>query len=166
MSDDLVKSMEDDLRIGCSASIGDTQKAVATIKEQAAEITRLRAAINNALLEPWLDGQLNGTWHQKTIGPNETPEEAVKRLVSVRAEWAVYKNNCENPVIAELRAALATARREGMEKAAKIGDRHIEIGEVLSETEADKRLADNIKMQVGAMKQVVDAIRAAAKEEK
>ena len=61
---------------------------------------------------------------------------------------------------------VATARQEGMEKAAKIGDRHIEIGEVLSETEADKRLADNIKMQVGAMKQVVDAIRAAAKEEK
>ncbi|MFN8994548.1 MAG: hypothetical protein ACK5X3_12925 [Pseudomonadota bacterium] len=85
-----------------------------------AEITRLRAAINNALLEPWLDGQLNGTWHQEPIGPNETPEEAVKRLVSVRAEWAVYKNNCENPEIAELRAALATARREGMEEAAQV----------------------------------------------
>lgn len=68
--------------------------------------------------------------------------------------------------IARLRAALATARREGMEKAAKIGDRHIEIGEVLSETEADKRLADNIKMQVGAMKQVVGAIRGAAKEDR
>ena len=68
--------------------------------------------------------------------------------------------------ITRLRAELAAARREGLEKAAKIGDRHIEIGEVLSETEADKRLADNIKMQVGAMKQVVDAIRAAAKEGK
>ena len=44
--------------------------------------------------------------------------------VSVRAEWAVYKNNCENPVIAELRAALATARREGMEEAAKIADEY------------------------------------------
>lgn len=87
---------------------------------KAAEMTRLRTAINNALLEPWLDGQLNGTWHQEPIGPNETPEEAVKRLVSVRAEWAVYKNNCENPEIAELRAALATARREGMEEAAQV----------------------------------------------
>ena len=51
MSDDLVKSMEDDLRIGCSASIGDTQKAVATLKDQAAEITRLRAALATARRE-------------------------------------------------------------------------------------------------------------------
>jgi transglutaminase-like putative cysteine protease len=95
-------------------------EAADALDAQTAEITRLRAAINNALLEPWLDGQLNGTWHQEPIGPNETPEEAVKRLVSVRAEWAVYKNNCENPEIAELRAALATARREGMEEAAQV----------------------------------------------
>ncbi len=87
-----------------------------------AEITRLRAAINDALDAPFSDPELNGTWHQKTIGPNETPEEAIKRLVTIRAEWAVYKNNCENPVIAELRAALATARREGMEDAAKFHD--------------------------------------------
>lgn len=154
-------------------SHGEAWYADETMKEPrllqhvlADEITRLRAAINDALTAPFSDPELNGTWHQEPIGPNETSEEAVKRLVSVRAEWAVYKNNCENPVIAELRAALATARQEGMEKAAKIGDRHIEIGEVLSETEADKSLADNIKMQVGAMKQVVDAIRAAAGEVK
>jgi len=48
MSDDLVKSLEDDLRIGCSASIGDTQKAVATLKAQDAEITRLRAELATA----------------------------------------------------------------------------------------------------------------------
>lgn len=51
MSDDLVKSMEDDLRIGCSASIGDTQKAVTTLKKQAAEITRLRAELATARRE-------------------------------------------------------------------------------------------------------------------
>lgn len=51
MSDDLVKSMEDDLRIGCSASIGDTKKAVATLKAKAAEITRLRAELATARRE-------------------------------------------------------------------------------------------------------------------
>lgn len=147
-------------------------KALATERNQligvlqADEITRLRAAINDALTAPWPDPELNSTRHQEPIGPNETPEEAIKRLVSVRAEWAVCENDRNNPVIADLRAELATARREGMEKAAQIGDRHIEIGEVLAETETDKRLADNIKMQVGAMKQVVGAIRAAAGEGK
>lgn len=79
---------------------------------------------------------------------------------------AAYALEAQAAEITRLRAELATARREGMEEAAQIGDRHVEIGEVLSETEADKRLADNIKMQVGAMKQVVGAIRAAAKEVK
>ena len=68
------------------------------------EITRLRAAINDALTAPFPDPELNATRHQEPIGPNETPEEAIKRLVSVRAEWEVHKNNCENPVIAKLRA--------------------------------------------------------------
>jgi len=133
MSDDLVKR---------AAALVEKQKAwdkweypsqpappatvegeVATlVSDMADEIARLRAAINDALAAPFSDPELNGTWHQETIGPNETPEEAVKRLVSVRAEWAVYKNNCENPVIAELRAALATARREGMEECAKWHD--------------------------------------------
>ena len=112
MSDDLVKALEtmdwDDIRDRPSA-------AGVLMEEAAAEITRLRAAINDALTAPWPVPELNSTWHQEPIGPNETPEEAIKRLVNVRAEWAVYKNNCENPVIAELRAALATARREGME---------------------------------------------------
>ena len=109
MSDDLVKALEtmdwDDIRDRPSA-------AGVLMEEAAAEITRLRAAINDALTAPWPVPELNSTWHQEPIGPNETPEEAIKRLVNVRAEWAVYKNNCENPVIAELRAALATARRE------------------------------------------------------
>lgn len=114
MSDDLA----DELRaFEGSDALGNGDFSVCV--RGAAEITRLRAAINDALDAPFSDPELNGIWHQKTIGPNETPEEAVKRLVSVRAEWAVYKNNCENPVIAELRAALATARREGMEEAAK-----------------------------------------------
>lgn len=95
-------------------------EAADALEAQAAEITRLRAAINDALTAPFPDPELNSTWHQEPIGPNETPEEAIKRLVSVRAEWEVYKNNCENPVIAELRAELATARREGMEQAADL----------------------------------------------
>ena len=75
-----------------------------------AEIARLRAAINDALTASFPDPELNSTWHQEPIGPNETPEEAIKRLVSVRAEWEVHKNNCENPVIAELRAELTRLR--------------------------------------------------------
>ena len=94
----------------------------AAIEAKDADITRLRAAINDALTAPFPDPELNSTWHQEPIGPNETPEEAIKRLVSVRAEWEVHKNNCENPVIAELRAALATARRDAMEEAAQIAD--------------------------------------------
>jgi hypothetical protein len=78
----------------------------ARIAELDAEVAQLRGAINNALLEPWSDGLLNGTWHQEPIGPNETPEEAIKRLVSVRIQWAVSKDNNGNPVIIELRAAL------------------------------------------------------------
>ena len=80
------------------------------LETQAAEIARLRAAINDALTAPFPDPELNSTWHQEPIGPNETPEEAIKRLVSVRAEWEVHKNNCENPVIAELRAELTRLR--------------------------------------------------------
>ena len=95
------------------------ERRVKTVAAKDEEITRLRAAINDALTAPWPDPELNSTWHQEPIGPNETPEEAIKRLVSVRAEWAVHKNNCENPVIADLRAELATARREGMKDAAK-----------------------------------------------
>ena len=110
---------------------------------QAAEIARLRAAINDALTAPWPDPVLNSTWHQEPIGPNETPEEAIKRLVGVRAEWAVYKNNCENPEIAELRAELAAARREGMEAMAeKIAGWHEAQA---TEYEAQARKFENLK---------------------
>lgn len=71
MSDDLVKSMEDDLRIGCSASIGDTQKAVAALKSQAAEITRLRARV--AELEGALEG-IKEYWN----GSNESAVDAAE----------------------------------------------------------------------------------------
>ena len=103
MSDDLVKRLR-------YPPFGTETSERNLMEEAAAEITRLRAAINDALTAPFSDPELNSTWHQEPIGPNETPEEAIKRLVSVRAEWAVHKNNCENPAIAELRAELATAR--------------------------------------------------------
>jgi len=128
---------------------------------KAAEMTRLRTAINNALLEPWLDGQLNGTWHQEPIGPNETPEEAVKRLVSVRAEWAVYKNNCENPVIAELRAALATARRDALAEIKQDTDELIEQGRQDGMEQA-AQIADGRPSDCG--EDIAAAIRAAAGE--
>ena len=105
----------------------------AAIEAKDAEITRLRAAINDALTAPFPDPELNSTWHQEPIGPNETPEEAIKRLVSVRAEWEVHKNNCENPVIAELRAELATARRDGMEEAAQWHDEQAAQAQKLSD---------------------------------
>ena len=116
MSDDLVKKLRDP-----AFGFPDCfhQAAADEIETQAAEIARLCAAINDALTASFPDPELNSGWQQEPIGPNETPEEVIKRLVSVRAEWAVHKNNCENPVIASLRAELATARREGMEEAAK-----------------------------------------------
>lgn len=126
---ELAQAKHDDL------SVGD--EAADRIEAQAAEITRLRAALK------W-NIERDGDDLLICEGDHERHEDCTMQRW-VRAE------------------KVATARQEGMEEAAKIGDRHIEIGEVLSETEADKRLADNIKMQVGAMKQVVGAIRAAAK---
>ena len=128
----------------------------------ATEITSLRAAINDALTAPWPDPELNSTWHQEPIGPNETPEEAVARLVRVRAEWAVYKNNCENPVIAELRAALATARREGMEEAARIAADFETVAYQHGNLPAD----DPHECAAQAAREIAASIRAAAKEEK
>lgn len=127
MSDDIVKRLRERPYRGGSESNDDAARrrqkeredGADLIEAQAAEITRLRAAINDALTASFPDPELNSGWQQEPIGPNETPEEAIKRLVSVRAEWAVHKNNCENPVIAELRAALATARREGIKEAAQ-----------------------------------------------
>ncbi len=166
MSDDLA----DELRaFEGSDALGNGDFSVCV--RGATEIARLRAAINDALTAPFSDPELNGTWHQEPIGPNETPEEAVKRLVSVRAEWAVYKNNCENPVIAELRAALATARREGMEAVnalaklevwAKKGK--VEIARsLLGKGYEVGHLATN---SVGVGETVRDAISATAKEVK
>lgn len=126
----------------------------ALIAEQAAEIARLRVEQGEA--RGYLSRLLQFLYPSIEILPDMLG--VCTQIDNVLAG--------QREEITRLRAALATARREGMEEAAKIGDRHIEIGEVLSETEADKRLADNIKMQVGAMKQVVDAIRAAAKEGK
>lgn len=159
------QSAKDRLRHGV-ATYDDMADAAELMEAQEAEITRLRAAINDALLEPWLDGQLNGTWHQEPIGPNETPEEAVKRLVSVRAEWAVYKNNCENPVIAELRAALATARREGMEEAAKWHDEQAAQAQKLSDMKVSALDAKVWGDYAANHREYAAAIRAAAKEGK
>lgn len=110
--------------VDVSKGVRDLLDLVAVLRDDVTakdvEIANLRAAINDALTAPFSDPELNSTWHQEPIGPNETPKEAVKRLVSVRAEWAVYKNNCENPVIAELRAALATARMELEQVASQI----------------------------------------------
>lgn len=118
MSDELVRRLQ---------HLGDWQ-AADRIEAQAAEIARLRAAINDALTASFPDPELNSGWQQEPIGPNETPEEAIKRLVSVRAEWAVHKNNCENPVIAELRAELATARRDALAEIKQDTDELIEQG--------------------------------------
>ena len=79
MSDDadIVKRLSE-----CADQLQDAQykQMREHITRQAAEIASLRAAINDALTAPWPDPELNSTWHQEPIGPNETPEEAVKRL--------------------------------------------------------------------------------------
>lgn len=100
MSDDLMKSMEDDLRIGCSASIGDTQKAVATLKAQAAEIARLRAALK------W-DIERDGDDLLICEGDHERHEGCIMQ------RWVKAEN-------------VATARREGMEEARTIFNEAIE----------------------------------------
>lgn len=169
MSDDIVT------RLRTCAGIDDVHDAADLIEAQAAEITRLRALCDRQSTALSLSGMRHGRILVGLERRNRRQRRALAKLYQRRHD--------KNAEITRLRAALATARRDalaeikqdtdelieqgrqdGMEYAAQIGDRHIEIGEVLSETEADKRLADNIKMQVGAMKQVVDAIRAAAKE--
>lgn len=84
MSDDLVKSMEDDLRIGCSASIGDTQKAVAALKNQAAEIARLRAALATARREGMeaMAGKIAG-WHEARAEEWDDQENKFKKLKTI-----------------------------------------------------------------------------------
>ena len=127
MSDDLVKRLQAAChdpegepldQEGCGGAV-QSNATVADVEEAIIEIARLRAAINDALTAPWPDPELNSTRHQEPIGPNETSEEAIKRLVSVRAQWAVCENDRNNPLIADLRAELATARRDGMKDAAK-----------------------------------------------
>lgn len=118
MSDDLVKSMEDDLRIGCSASIGDTQKAVAALKNQAAEITRLRAELDTARLQPTLNpdrwrGAINDalTNWLDTIREEDVPKDALRRLIQYEITAAL------DPAVSQSAADLvATARWDGMEQ--------------------------------------------------
>jgi len=55
-----------------------------TLRSLAAERDALKAAINEALTEELpIEG---GTWSQEPIGPNETPEEAIKRLIKHRVK--------------------------------------------------------------------------------
>ena len=61
-------------------SATDLRSVVA--EEAADEIEKLRDAINAALTENTpMDG---GLWSQEPIGPNETPAEAIKRLIKFR----------------------------------------------------------------------------------
>jgi hypothetical protein len=90
---------------------------VSAIRSLAAERDTLKAAINEALTEELpIEG---GTWSQEPIGPNETAGEAIRRLIKHRvqigrqAERDALRAENEN-----LRAALQTARRDALEKAA------------------------------------------------
>ena len=62
---------------------GPTRRG-AIIRSLAAERDALKAAINEALTKELpIEG---GTWSQEPIGPNETPGEAIRRLIKHRVQ--------------------------------------------------------------------------------
>jgi hypothetical protein len=70
-----------------------------------AENEKLRDAINAALTEetPMEDG----LWSQEPIGPNETPAEAIKRLIKFRVNTGcIVERDAFKDEIEKLRAAL------------------------------------------------------------
>ena len=59
-------------------------KAAGALRSLAAERDALKAAINEALTKELpIEG---GTWSQEPIGPNETPGEAIRRLIKHRVQ--------------------------------------------------------------------------------
>ena len=70
-----------------------------------AENEKLRDAINAALTKKTpMDG---GLWSQEPIGPNETPAEAIKRLIKFRVyTGCIVERDAFKDEIEKLRAAL------------------------------------------------------------
>ncbi len=77
----------------------------ALLEQAADEIEKLRDAINAALTEKTpMEG---GLWSQEPIGPNETPAEAIKRLIKFRVDTGcIVERDAFKDEIEKLRAAL------------------------------------------------------------
>ena len=76
----------------------------AALRSLAAERDALKAAINESLTEELpIEG---GTWSQEPIGPNETPGEAIRRLIKHRVKTGRDALQAGN---ARLREALESA---------------------------------------------------------
>ena len=112
MIDDLVKRLQAD---------GDVLRHIVAL---ATEITRLRAELATARLQPTLNpdrwrGAINDalTGWMDSIIDNEVPKDALRRLIKYEVDAAL------DPAVSQTAANLvATARREGMEDAAQIAD--------------------------------------------
>jgi hypothetical protein len=74
-------------------------------EDGADEIEKLRDAINAALTEKTpMEG---GLWSQEPIGPNETPAEAIKRLIKFRVDTGcIVERDAFKDEIEKLRAAI------------------------------------------------------------
>ncbi len=83
---------------------GGLSLRAAGLRSLAAERDALKAAINEALTEELpIEGW---TWSQEPIGPNETPGEAIRRLIKHRVKTGRDALQAEN---ARLREALRLA---------------------------------------------------------
>jgi hypothetical protein len=71
-------------RMARRCSVWKMDKPAAALRSLAAERDALKAAINEALTKELpIEG---GTWSQEPIGPNETPGEAIRRLIKHRVQ--------------------------------------------------------------------------------
>ena len=157
MSDDLVKRLRD-------PSLG-SPRWMDTMTEAAAEITRLRAELATARLQPTLNPDrwrgaindaLSGWMHP--ILDDEAPKDALQRLI--RFEVMVNMDPETSEHVADL---VHAARREGMEEAAKIAEECYRQNGPLSQRGFPERYRAGLAAGAQA---IAAAIRAAAEEVK
>ena len=162
MSDDIVK------RLRVSAAWEDVHDAADLIEAQAAEITCLRAELDTARLVPPLNpdrwrGAINDalTNWMDSILDDETPKDALRRLIQYEITAAL------DPAVSQSAADLvATARREGMEEAAKIAwDYAIRLDD-MAELSRYPHVKREHEGRSWVAQSIAAAIRAAAKEGK
>jgi hypothetical protein len=140
------------------------------LRSLAAERDALKAAINEALTEELpIEG---GTQSQEPIGPNETPKEAIKRLIKHRGETERDALKAEN---ASLRATrkwnierdgedLLICEGDHEKHEACVAQRWVKSEAAAAEREElqaeNARLRETLGLTVTLFKQIMDAIDA------